>query len=461
LSLHGLGSSAEPELMAGYRAASALWDKQPDEARKKIVELVEKNPHTNTAAMATLKLKITSQPDGANVTLNGKPSGSTPVTLDVSAMGITRVALTKEGFRGEEIVKSNVREDAFAVVLDRVPSAATLLFAPPTGGIFPAPDNLVMGIGRDLVLCSRDLKVNTRVRLNGPTPSGTIAPPPVSAARGEAFMTEAGSTILYRLDMASNNMRQIELEQPATSTPVLFNSPETPPVPLIVVATRNGFESFKDEDGQSHKRVALGKDAVPPPGLAFDGERFYLPRPGGHLIAVNGVDGLKTWEANAGAEISGPPAYHPAAKVVAIASTGGRVSAFDPAGVEKWKQELKEDCPFGVQLLGGGFVAVQKSGKIQALAGDTGAPGWSTQLTGSPVLPPVFVRPNNRDKAFAVCSREGEGAAAKFYLTLLSADKGEILWRKTLEAAPAALAADDQRLYIATADSMLQAFDVK
>ena len=461
LSLHGLGSGSEPDLLMVYRAASAQWDKQPDDARKKIVDLVDKNPYSNTAAMAILKLRVTSQPDGANVSLNGKPSGTTPVTLDIPALGMVRVAITKEGFRNEEVVKNNFHDDSISMTLERLSSSAALLPAPASGGITPASDTLLLGVGRHLLFSTRDLKVNNRIRLTGPAPSGNVPAPPISAAKGEAYISEAGSKTLNRVDLASGSLRQIELEQPPTSIPFNYNNTDTPPLALIAIATRHGFESFKDEDGKSDKRVGLGSGTVPP-GMAFDGEQFYLPRPANMLIAVAGGEGLKKWEANAGAEISGPPAYQPAAKLVAVASAGGRVSAFDRVtGAEKWKQELKDECPFGVETFGTGFLVVQKGGKVQPLAGDTGAPGWTAQLAGAPLLPPAFIRPSAHEKAVAVCTRQGEGADAKFFLTLINAETGAIVWRKTLDAVPVALAADEQRLYIATGDSMLYAFDVK
>src|SRR5262249_34463137 len=55
------------------------------------------------AALATAALSVTSDPDGATVRWNGKPMGSTPLSVDLP-VGPQTLVLSKEGFDDEPIV---------------------------------------------------------------------------------------------------------------------------------------------------------------------------------------------------------------------------------------------------------------------------------------------------------------------------------------------------------------------
>ena len=76
-------------------------------------------PATTTTATTTGGLAVDSRPAGAAVTINGKPSGVTPLTINDLAPGDYRVVMTLPGFRD---FATSVR----VVAGERVRAAASL-----------------------------------------------------------------------------------------------------------------------------------------------------------------------------------------------------------------------------------------------------------------------------------------------------------------------------------------------
>lgn len=63
------------------------------------VRLAAATPGPRPAAASTGTMSVESRPSGAAVTINGKPSGKTPMTLDALAPGDYRVTLSLAGYR--------------------------------------------------------------------------------------------------------------------------------------------------------------------------------------------------------------------------------------------------------------------------------------------------------------------------------------------------------------------------
>jgi hypothetical protein len=64
--------------------------------------VVNDAPVTRNSTSVTGSLKVTSEPSGAQIQLNGEASGKTPLQLGNIPVGAMRVAVVKNGFTGEE-----------------------------------------------------------------------------------------------------------------------------------------------------------------------------------------------------------------------------------------------------------------------------------------------------------------------------------------------------------------------
>src|SRR5581483_10003077 len=79
--LHGIDEQPETDLDKELNDAAELKDKKPAEYNKAVLALLKKAPLSKAASRATLIVNVTSEPAGADVVLNAKSAGKTPMDL--------------------------------------------------------------------------------------------------------------------------------------------------------------------------------------------------------------------------------------------------------------------------------------------------------------------------------------------------------------------------------------------
>ncbi|HEY3323381.1 MAG TPA: DUF4388 domain-containing protein [Planctomycetota bacterium] len=443
----------ENQVAAALKAAAALPDAQAAEARKKILEVVEKFPLSKAAMTATLKTKVCTQPEGAVLMLNGRVCGPAPLTLDLPATGLVDLVATKEGFKPEQVLRCNVRDESLSLCLERKPVALRQLPFPASAGLAAKGDTVLLASNEEVCFSSIDLKSLNRIKLpafSGKAEAAQYLAPAYSD--GQGFCTRAGDKSVFSINRegAVQTMRTTGLPLSAL---ISFESAQ-PPAKLVGLATTGGFEVFRCDTEQAHRAFKL-TDTPPPLGIAFDGDTAFLPRSAGVLQAVTVATCARKWQGKIDGEISGPPACI-AKNVVAVANAKGTLVAFESGtGKEKWRQELGAEAPFGVAAVPSAFVVGLKGGKIQAHAADGGKIAWTAQLAGEMALPAAVV--SGAKPALAVCMRED----SRYTLSLLDGESGKVLWSSGLSAAPVALGVDGERLYVSSADSVVAVFDCK
>jgi hypothetical protein len=496
MQLQSMQPPDEAELVAGLKAAAALYDKQPPDAaaaRKAIAELVEKYPYAKASRAATLKVAVDSQPPGAAVAVNGKAAGVTPLTLDIPALGVVRIAFTKEGCRPEDIVARDLRAERLMATLDRTPDSSCRMPVPAKFGMGTEMEQLVIGGpttasggASELVLCSRqDLRVTRRIKLPASAPSATadneVKPPsttpPMGISNGEAFVPLPESALLG-VKLAHGEIRRIDLSGPASSSPYFFETSDRKP--CFGLATQAGYDCCLVEDGKSLKRAPMpGAEKPAPQGAAFDGEFFFIPRCDFAVHSVNAQTAAQKWAGSLDSELCGPPALYPVVlpgaarqgeSVVAVAAFDGRVAAFDAlSGTNMWRRNSGVAVTVGPVSAGKGFLLVRRDGTAEMLPLDKkGEPAWTIALAGEPVLPPLVIRDRNKPqgKLVAVCIKalsaanagQDSGGSA---VVALAPDTGAVLWRASLPATAVALGTDGEHLFISTEDAELTVFDLK
>ncbi|MFH0938159.1 MAG: PQQ-binding-like beta-propeller repeat protein [Planctomycetota bacterium] len=99
------------------------------------------------------------------------------------------------------------------------------------------------------------------------------------------------------------------------------------------------------------------------------------------------------------------------------------------------------------------LVVATKAGWELLYSAKDNKPIWSITLAGEPVLPALAVA----DKAVVVGASQGD----EYYLNVLAADNGRLLWRAQLYAKPVGLAADGNSIMVSTEDGELSVFDLQ
>jgi hypothetical protein len=279
---------------------------------------------------------ITSQPEGASVSVNGKQAGVTPLKADIPVLGFVRVSFAKEGCRNEEVPLRNFRGDRFSAALDRLPAASGMLPVVPRMGLCIEGEQLVIAGNStartatpEIVIASpQDLSVLKRIKLQtGPPVAGEPqggkprpTAPPIAVFRGEAFVPARENALLV-VNLARGETRRLELAATASSTPEFFDGPAEQQDPkakrvrriaLLGLATQAGYECHETQSWNLRKRIALASSAKPAPlGAAFDGELFFVPRSDSGVYAVGAQDGRSAWRAGLEGELWGAPALYP------------------------------------------------------------------------------------------------------------------------------------------------------
>ena len=438
----------------------------PAVSRQKIIELAEKFPFSKSAARVTLKVRINTLPENADVILNGTSSGKTPLDLDMPVLGPSLVLLSKTGYETEEQILNNSSGENLEVVLNRLPQLTRRIPAPAHAGMLVAAEQVVLGGGAQLVVCSRDdLKVLKRVNLmDSLKAQAELIPLSLSNGQGQIFV-ESQKSGLFRFSVFNGALSRISLLQPATSQVALFKSPSEDAKWLIGLATRNGFECYDFEHGNLAKNLLF--DGETQGGAASDTECLYVPQ-GKLLNAVIGYSAEKKWSVSMDAVISGAPAYFAAKSTVACVDAMGKITLWNKESktelhTKLGEQNLSGTCRFGCQSIVGGFLVVIKDQKgivsIALIDPATAAFIWTSKLPGDAILPAVAIRTSAKetDIGIALCMGDGE----KYWLSVLNPANGTLLWSSHLPAKAVAMATDGQFIYVSTEDARLSAYNVK
>ena len=457
-----LNTEPETALEKEFEQAMQLKDGNPAECRKRVLALLEKAPLSKTASKISLAVVVTTEPPGADVFFNGRAVSKTPATLTVPAMGLAHVTIKKQGFQPEDVVESNMRRETIALTLNKVAAAYRRLPAPASGGMAGSADNLVAACGPEAVFCANaDLRITARVKFVGPTDDPKPLP---SVQNGKALTLTSDGVFVTLAEKGFARAKPQENEflrmgaLTGSSAPLKFTSKEAPGKRLYALATQRGVEIVSD-DGSPFKNMELNADVAQPWGLGVDGEMLLLPR-AGSVFGLLGGTGIKQWETPVEGQLFDGLAVIPTPKAntfAVVSSTGQLIGFASDTGVKKFQRDLGGPPAVALIAIGAGFVTALADGKLELSSPDKGQALWSVTL-GAAVLSPVAVRSTEKEpeKALAVCFQQKE----TFYVGVLSAGAGALLWRAELPAKPVSMASFGERVYVGTADGEVYGFDV-
>ena len=462
--LHTLSAEPEPDLEKELNQALQLQESKPAECRMLLLDLLKKAPWSKTASKIALQIVINSDPAGAEVQFNGRPSGKTPAPLTIPAIGLAHISLKKTGYQPEEIVEFNLRKDVPPVVLKKLSVASRRMPVPAAGGLAVNAECLViLGEGEADICAPADLKVQSRVALK-------IAeqPKPLAAmANGQALTLLPDAALV---SLVGKGIAKIKLPggecvrmgaQAVTSAPLVYTSPELGVKTVIATATVHGVDCEFLEDGALHKSIELNKESSPPWGLAAAGDVLLVPREDA-VYAVSGASaasGAQLWQAPVEGKIAGGPVL--CSKVFAVLTAAGWLYGFaSDTGDKRFLQDVGSPGAVSVPItaMSKGFLTAAKDGKLTLSSPDKGAAVWSVTLPSELLLAPVALRAKESDpeSAIAVCYKGKDG----YVLAALSASNGAVQWTTDLSAKPVALAAYGERIYVSTADGDVIAYDL-
>lgn len=429
---------------------------QLDEAMKKKSELVDTHPLSQAASKATLRLKITSQPAGAKITLNGVLTAQpTPTELIVPMQGLVRVDLQKDGFEAYTYAAKNLRESSIDVVLNRLPAQAPrLLPGAVTGSLSRREHWLVWLQGPDVWLLNGKLKPEEPLLKVTPEASAE-ALRHIRFVQGsdlEALVCgSAASNRIYRIDPTTLRSRVLELKSPALAAPVSLAHRLMPNRPFLGVTTEAGFECFNLVDGGARFAAKTLPGGAPPTGCVLDHDdlHFYFARGDGKLYAIAHESGEER-QASLPPEPFGGPAVHADSKSVVILAREGTLQGWSTATLQQtFTHKLGAAPRFGPLSLKNGFLAVTGAQTLELAAPDRAQTLWTTNLDAEPVLPPVAV------------GTDYIAIATASHLVLKEAATGHTLWTARLPQKPTTLLGSGDQALLVTEDGYLRVYDGK
>ncbi len=460
--LRVLDSTPETELETEFKDAKDLATRQPLEARKKFLAILEKAPHSKTASGIVMKVKVTSEPANADLFFNGRAAGKTPTMIDVPAIGAAHFTFKKQGFQTEDLVEYNFRADSVSISMFKNPVLQRSLSAPAAGGLAANLDHIIVISSHAVDLCGlSDLKVITHVPLRekeDQKPEEVIG-----GGRGlllgqnTIYVTLADKAIAC-VKLVGGDYSRLPLAATATSAPLAYTSKELPGKRLLGVASQAALELLFSDDGKVHKTVQAGKDSAEKPwGLALEGDLFYVPREDS-LIAIVGHSGAKKWEAPIEGKTIGGPAVASGRSSVGLITESGQLIGLDmESGAKKFQRDLGgKPAPFLLSTPSA-FLSVLQNGKVEFSAADKGGVLWSLDLKGEALLSPLIVRANEKEqeKAFVFCAQQKE-----FCEITVCGNGGVQFWKARMVSKPIALTTFADKIYVATADGELMVYDL-
>ncbi|MEI6234881.1 MAG: DUF4388 domain-containing protein [Planctomycetota bacterium] len=473
----------EKDLQEKIAKANRMWEIDPKQARAAILEVVNAFPYSEAASGATLRVQLTSLPDGAQVTLKDQVIGKTPMVAALPVMGPLALTFTQPGFEPCEVIENNFRSERIQAVFVRKPQMSILTPVAASAGMVAFKDLVLLAGGSELAVCNaRTLEVIRRVNLEGSPQTIKVldkTEQPAALAKNElelrglsvneedaeafAFVSCSGSYFFQIASNATGDFYRIPCPPGAVGEPQMYRPKKAAAEKLISVVTKSGISVFSDQR-KIQKTVAFDPVGGPeqPFGYAFDGDTYYVPRDNNCLYAVEGYRGELKWKKQCDSRISLPPAVTPETKTVAVADIKGRVLFLDTDsyGREKGHSDLGAGSSTGLRATANGFVGALDDGTLVLLPNAGGAPVWTTPMPGKVLFTPLVRGPDKKDKnsvgtAIVCCELQSNN----YVLIAVNLKDGSLLWRGRLSSKPITGAIGSDAVYIGTSDNELMKFD--
>jgi tetratricopeptide (TPR) repeat protein len=459
------------------RDAGILEGRQQDDAaRQKKLELLSLYPYSLTATRVELKVKVESIPKGAKVRVNGKAADQpTPVTVNVPASGLVRIAVEKPGYAESETALYDFREPTFLVRLVREPAERPRrLPAPAKAGLAGLRNRVALPVSGQLYLvdlAKPSAEPLERKTLEAAPPGAEGAgPPPLFGAT----MLPGGRGDEVELFLATSRkvVWRVTLPAGATHAVPLLGAPALPPLPFrdkalpdrlfLAAATSAGLECYDAVEGKARFPARkLGNDEkIRPTGLAFSGSRFFVASSDGKLRGWPATAG-EGWEAALVPGFTAPLAAMANGDVAAAGGDGQQMAWDGKTGKARGPRDLGGKFALGLTACPKGYLALSNAGKLELVAPDGEKSLWSKELPAAhrerwpKELPP---------EAGALVAAVGENHAAiatPAELCLVKLADGELQWRAPLDSPPVALSVGGMRIYLSTSDSSLWVFEAE
>ncbi|MCZ7645029.1 MAG: DUF4388 domain-containing protein [Planctomycetota bacterium] len=433
---------------------------QADEAHQKKLELAEKFPYSQAAEQATFRLKVTSEPPGAQIALNGTPQlQPTPTDVAVPMLGLTRISVSKEGFETYEKIALDPRERALhAPLLRQAAERPRLMPAPADGGLAVRGDWVAWISGPEAILFERGHKPEEPLARLIPAPArgGKEAlnlryPLFAKGPDVELLVGAAGDEPkLWRIDPTARRARSLELKSAPIAAPLSHAFRLMPNRPILGVPTRDGFENVNLVDGAAKFAADLpGGAGADGWAIAFDEQKFYVPRGDGKLYALDGESG-EAKEAALPEQPVGGVAVNPEAKALAGAGAEGVLAVWTAGALQKrFEHKLAGPCRHAPLALKNGFLALAGDKTLDLVSAERDQSLWTFELDAPAVLAPIPAGKNH------------VAVAAAGELVLVELETGKPAWRARLPAAPVSMTANEEFVFVSTQDGYLRIFEAK
>ncbi|MCW8130283.1 MAG: DUF4388 domain-containing protein [Planctomycetota bacterium] len=440
----------------GLREADGFAARNQDaQARQKRIETLEKFPHTMAIAKATLKVALDSMPKGCKIYVNGREiRETTPAVVDLPAVGAVRLRLKKKGFEDAQFIDYNFRGEKISMQLARTRAMPLrLLPAAPSAGMALNGAWLAMAGGSTAMAMDLERKDGPELlRANLGDGAGTLVFAPTLAARKNAppvLYAASSEKAVYAVPLDGMNAVKMAVNSAPCSSPYAYADPEFPTKYFVGIAVDEGFEHLNADGTRRFAVRQFGSAEVSKTlGMAFDGQRFFVPRPDGKMYAVQTKDN-QGWEVSMPPSPVAPPACNPGTHTVAVVGATGKASVFEAGSDKKvFDLDLGGTCGVGLAPAGKGYVALTEDGRVHYFTAETAKVAWTAEVGKGVTLVP------------AEAGSQHVVVAAPAEVIVINAESGEIAWRNKFASPPVAVAADAKRVCIATKDAFLHVYNL-
>lgn len=485
----------EAKLAERLRDAARIAESDAKKARQIILnEIIARYPWSLAAWSATLRVEISSSPEGATVTLSsnqgdrilGVTRDSQPLLADLPAMGPLKLTFVLPGFEPYELVESNLRGEKIDAVFIRKPQVATLAPVAATAGMQTLADTLLLAGASELVVCDRNsLQVLRRVNLEGiPLPikndNKTEQPPPlqkgelklralsVNAEEADAYAF-VSCTGPYFFEVLSNGTEffRIPSQPGAVGEPQMYRPERASASKMIGLISNYGYELLSETRSPKFKGSIPGAGTQEfqeqPFGIAFDKDTFYVARDNNSLYAIDGFRGQTKFEKKCTDRISTPPAVTRDNAYLGIADVKGRLIVLNLKndGKEFARADFEAPCSLGLSATMDGFLAATDDGNLSLAPVGGGKPSWTVKLPSKALFtPPVFIpgkKARDQSPVAVVCCDQINNS---YTVAAIRLRDGALLWRARLSARPVAATFGPDAVYVSTVDNELLKFDI-
>src|SRR5579862_419444 len=477
----------EADLKQKVLAAHQGEDIDAPHSRASILEVVNQYPFSEAAAGATLRVNLTSSPDGAQVSYHDKPIGKTPMYVDLPVMGPVELTFTLPGYEPEDKIECNFRGERIHADFVRKPQAAVQAPFPAEAGIMTVNDLLLLAGGNELTVCKRStLEVLRRVNLEGPPlpvkeqyktvqpralPKGELKLRGLSANTedAEAFaFVSCNGPYFFQIPTNGVEFHRIQSEPGAVGAPQMYRPKKSTATKLISLISRSAIDVYSAERNPIIKQMisdAYNASIDVPIGLAFDGDTYFVPRENNLIYAVEGYRGDVKWKMPCETRVSLPLALgrEPSGgTLVGIADVKGHILVrdADAFGREKSHSDLDAPCLLGLAAAPNGFIAATDNNALSLVSVSGGPPVWTTPLQGKPLFTPMVWIPekkqHNAVPLTLVCT---ESMGGNYMLCAYNLADGTLAWRGRIGTKPLTGTAGPDAVYVSTMEGELVKFD--